>query len=119
MKTLGIVGGIGPESTVEYYRFILDGCRKRATDGRAPHIVIDSSREPAIEMLDANDLAGVAGYLGESVGRLARAGAEPVAAAARAGGLRRFERTHLPRVAPAGGIATPADPVRWCFDRRS
>jgi len=23
MKTLGIVGGIGPESTIEYYRFIL------------------------------------------------------------------------------------------------
>jgi aspartate/glutamate racemase len=24
MRTLGIVGGIGPESTIEYYRFILD-----------------------------------------------------------------------------------------------
>src|SRR5512143_3985779 len=42
MKTLGIVGGIGPESTIEYYRFILDGCRKRVPDGPAPHIIIDS-----------------------------------------------------------------------------
>ena len=29
VKTLGIVGGIGPESTIEYYRFILEGYRKR------------------------------------------------------------------------------------------
>ncbi len=77
MKTLGIVGGIGPESTIEYYRFILEGCRTRVSDGRAPHIVIDSiDVDRAIEMLDASDLAGVAAYLGESVERLARAGAD-------------------------------------------
>ena len=29
MKTVGIVGGIGPESTIEYYRFIIEGYRKR------------------------------------------------------------------------------------------
>ena len=77
MKTLGIVGGIGPESTIEYYRFILDGCRQRVTDGRAPHIIIDSiDVNLAIAMLDANDHAGVAAYLGEAVERLARAGAD-------------------------------------------
>jgi aspartate racemase len=77
MKTLGIVGGIGPESTIEYYRFIIDGCRHRVLDGRAPHIIIDSiDVNRAIAMLDANDLAGVADYLGEAVGRLARAGAD-------------------------------------------
>ena len=27
MKTLGIVGGIGPDSTLEYYRFIHDGLK--------------------------------------------------------------------------------------------
>src|SRR2546430_865546 len=27
MKMPGIVGEIGPESTIEYYQFILDGCR--------------------------------------------------------------------------------------------
>jgi aspartate racemase len=77
MKTLGIVGGIGPESTIEYYRFILDGYRQRMTDGRAPHIIIDSiDVNRAIAMLDANDLAGVAAYLGEAVERLGRAGAD-------------------------------------------
>ena len=42
MKSLGLVGGIGPESTIEYYRFILDGYRARVTDGSAPHLIIDS-----------------------------------------------------------------------------
>jgi aspartate racemase len=83
MKTLGIVGGIGPESTIEYYRFILEGCRQRVTDGRAPHIIIDSiDVNRAIAMLDTNDLAGVAAYLGESVDRLARAGADVAVMAA-------------------------------------
>ena len=77
MKTLGIVGGIGPESTIEYYRFILDGYRRRAGDGRSPHIIIDSlDVNRAIALLDANDYAGVATYLGEAVDRLARAGAD-------------------------------------------
>ena len=77
MKTLGIVGGIGPESTVEYYRFILDGCRRHSADAPAPHILIDSlDVKRAIAMLDASDLDGIANYLAESVARLARAGAE-------------------------------------------
>lgn len=77
MKTLGIVGGIGPESTIEYYRFILDGCRVRASDGSVPHIIIDSiDVNRGIAMLDANDLAALADYVSESVERLTRAGAE-------------------------------------------
>jgi aspartate racemase len=77
MKTLGIVGGIGPESTIDYYRFILDGYRARVTDGSAPHIIIDSiDVNRAIAMLDASDYAGVAEYLATSIERLARAGGE-------------------------------------------
>ena len=88
MKTLGIVGGIGPESTIEYYRFILDGCRARRpempsgeqlrTGGQCvPHIIIDSiDVNRGLAMLDANDLAALADYVLESVERLTRAGAE-------------------------------------------
>src|SRR5437764_7624391 len=77
MKTLGIVGGIGPESTIEYYRFILDGYRARAKDGSAPHLIIDSiDVNRGIAMLDNNDLAGLADYISASVDRLVRAGAE-------------------------------------------
>ena len=77
MKTLGIVGGIGPESTIEYYRFILDGYRARVPDGSAPHLIIDSiDVNRGIAMLDANDLAALAAYIAESIERLAQAGAE-------------------------------------------
>jgi aspartate racemase len=77
MKSLGIVGGIGPESTIEYYRFILDGYRARVTDGSAPHLIIDSvDVNRGIAMLDANDLAGLANYVSASVDRLMRAGAQ-------------------------------------------
>ena len=76
MKTLGIVGGVGPESTIEYYRFILEGCRARAAEG-VPHIIIDSiDVNRGLAMLDANDLAALTDYISESVERLARAGAE-------------------------------------------
>jgi aspartate racemase len=76
MKTLGIVGGIGPESTIEYYRFILDGCRARLTD-RSAHLIIDSlDVNRGIGLLDANDLAGLIDYVSSSVERLTRAGAE-------------------------------------------
>ena len=77
MKSLGIVGGIGPESTIEYYRFILDGYRARVRDGSAPHLLIDSiDVSRGIAMLDANDLPSLTNYISDSVARLARAGAE-------------------------------------------
>src|SRR3954447_15845357 len=77
MKTLGMVGGIGPESTIEYYRFILDGYRARATDGSAPRIIIDSlDVNRGIAMLEANDLPALADYISDSIAGLARAGAE-------------------------------------------
>lgn len=77
MKTLGIVGGIGPESTIEYYRFILDSYRTRVADGSAPHLLIDSvDVNRGIAMLEANDRAALADYLSSSVERLVRAGAE-------------------------------------------
>ena len=77
MKTLGIVGGIGPESTIEYYRFILEGYRARVPDGSAPHLIIDSiDVNRGIAMLDANDLPALADYIAASLERLARAGAQ-------------------------------------------
>ena len=77
MKTLGIIGGLGPESTIDYYRFILEAYRHRVPDGSAPHLLIDSlDVNRAIAMLDANDLAGLTNYLCTSVDRLARASAE-------------------------------------------
>jgi aspartate racemase len=75
MQTLGIVGGIGPESTIEYYRAIIAAYRERA-DGDYPSIIINSiSVKKLLDLVAANDLAAVTDYLGSEVERLARAGA--------------------------------------------
>jgi len=42
MKTLGIIGGIGPESTIVYYRSIVASYREQKQDGRYPSILINS-----------------------------------------------------------------------------
>jgi aspartate racemase len=42
MKTLGIIGGIGPESTIEYYQFIIKEYRELQPDGSYPLIIINS-----------------------------------------------------------------------------
>ena len=41
MATVGIVGGLGPESTIDYYRRIL-AAWEREDPSSAPSIVIDS-----------------------------------------------------------------------------
>jgi aspartate racemase len=83
VKTLGIVGGIGPESTIDYYRLILAGHRERAGHAHAPSLLIDSvDLERALEFLNAGDDAGLAEYFGASLQRLARGGAQTALLAA-------------------------------------
>ncbi len=40
MKAAGIIGGIGPESTIQYYRLIVDAYRDRRRDGSYPPVII-------------------------------------------------------------------------------
>ena len=42
MKTVGIIGGVGPESTIEYYRGIIATYREQKNDGNYPSIIINS-----------------------------------------------------------------------------
>jgi len=76
MKVLGVVGGIAPESTVEYYRLLIAAYRERVRDGSYPRIIIDSIDLKRLLDLAAADLAELARYLSAEVQRLARAGAE-------------------------------------------
>jgi aspartate racemase len=76
MHTIGIVGGIGPESTVEYYRLMIAAHRERYADGSNPSIIINSiDVAKLLGLFGANDLAGATDYLVEAVEQLARAGA--------------------------------------------
>ena len=75
MKLIGIVGGLGPESTVDYYRLFISIFRERKPDGGYPPVVINSvDLAGALRLVGANDLAGLAAYMLEEIRRLARAG---------------------------------------------
>jgi aspartate racemase len=75
MTTVGLVGGLGPDTTIDYYRRIL--AASRAIDPTsAPSLIIDSIDVQTIFRLVASDRAGLADYLSASVDRLARAGAD-------------------------------------------
>ncbi|HEY6154025.1 MAG TPA: amino acid racemase [Candidatus Udaeobacter sp.] len=77
MKTLGIVGGLGPESTLDYYQRIIALYRERTGDGHYPEFVIASvDLRKGLDFMDANDLSGMSNFLLEAIGKVARAGAE-------------------------------------------
>jgi len=42
MKKVGIIGGIGPASTLDYYNGIINGVRAKINDGNYPEIIINS-----------------------------------------------------------------------------
>jgi aspartate racemase len=76
-KLLGLIGGISPESTIDYYRLILDAWRKATNDGTAPRIIIDSlNMQEALSYINASDLHGLTEYLRIEIERLHRAGAD-------------------------------------------
>ena len=76
MKMLGIIGGVGPESTIEYYQNIIALYRERQRDGSYPEFIINSvDLKKGLDFMAANNLTGMADYLLEEIGKLARAGA--------------------------------------------
>lgn len=77
MKTLGIIGGIAPASTIEYYRLIIALYCDRKRDGSYPPIIINSiDLKKMLDLIGALELAEVTAYLVGEVRKLARAGAD-------------------------------------------
>jgi aspartate racemase len=81
VATLGIVGGLGPESTIDYYHRILEEW-KRNSPSSSPSIVIDSLDVDRGLHLVEHDRPALVEYLAASLGRLAAAGADFAAMAA-------------------------------------
>jgi len=76
MKTLGMIGGVGPESTIDYYNRIIALYRERKPDGSYPSFLINSvDLEKGRAMVEANDWPGLTKYLVEEIEKLAKAGA--------------------------------------------
>jgi len=77
LRTAGIIGGIGPESTQEYYRLIIASYRRQKGDGSYPRIILNSIDLKAIlDLMGANRLAELTEHLLGEVRRLDRAGAD-------------------------------------------
>jgi aspartate racemase len=79
VKRAGLVGGLGPESTIDYYRRIL-GAWERQHPGSSPWLVIDSLDVQVGLRLVRSDRAALIEYLLESLRRLAGAGGDRRAA---------------------------------------
>jgi aspartate racemase len=76
MKTLGIIGGIGPESTIDYYRLTIATYREQKRDGSYPTIIINSIDLKRVrDLVEAGALKELAEHLVSELHKLARAGA--------------------------------------------
>jgi len=77
VKTIGMIGGIGPESTIEYYRLIIASYFERITDGSYPLMIINSiDLQKLRKMAEANERARMTEFLLSEIQKLGRAGAE-------------------------------------------
>ena len=76
MKPIGVIGGIGPESTIDYYRAMIAAYRERQPDGSYPAIVITSVDASAmLGALMKGDFDTVTNMMVLELERLERAGA--------------------------------------------
>ena len=72
-----MIGGTGPESTVEYYRRLIATYHARVSESGAPPIIINSvDNKNLVKWFTAGDLPSVIDFLAAEIERLARAGAD-------------------------------------------
>jgi len=77
MKIIGMIGGIGPESTIDYYRRLLEGAQKRNPGGPALQIIINSiDLQKGLDLLGRNQLNELTEYIVPEVIRLHSAGVD-------------------------------------------
>ena len=76
MDILGFIGGVGPESTIDYYRWLITLYREQHPDGSYPRVIINSiDLSRVVRFIEAGDLPGLTAHLVREVARLAAAGA--------------------------------------------
>lgn len=80
MKKLGLIGGIGPESTVAYYRKIIHGVQARLGKEKLPRISIESlSAFQVFSLCREGRLDDLERYVLDAIRNLAAGGADMVA----------------------------------------
>lgn len=77
MYKLGLIGGTGPESTIEYYKGIVYGVQKQKGCAFFPNLTIESlSVFDVLAFCERSDYDGLTAYLLKGISSLANAGAE-------------------------------------------
>ena len=77
MKTVGLIGGIGPESTIEYYRLIVSSYLDHEKNGNYPQIIINSiNMKKMLDLIGETKLDEVTDYLVGEIQKVAKAGAD-------------------------------------------
>lgn len=79
MRKIGLIGGLGPESTLDYYKEMigLAGQLNKGAELNYPEIIIYSvNMNKFITKLQNRDYSGAAGYLSDCINKLAAAGAD-------------------------------------------
>jgi aspartate racemase len=77
MKTAGIIGGIAPGSTVDYYLSIIKAYREKRADGSYPSILINSiDMKRMLDAIFAKDYGSAVEYIGAQIMKLVQAGAD-------------------------------------------
>jgi aspartate racemase len=75
-KTLGLIGGIGPESTMDYYKMIIQKFRQRLQTNEYPHFLVNNINMTEMLSYVPNDLNALADFLGKEIKKLENAGAD-------------------------------------------
>lgn len=75
MKTIGLVGGMSWESTLEYYRVINETVKKRLGGRHSAKILLYSMDFAELEELKGRD-SEIAAYLSSAIDKLAKGGAD-------------------------------------------
>ena len=77
MKIPGIIGGVGPASTLDYYTGIIDGCRSKFGGNDYPEVLISSiNMNEVITYVRNKDWDALVDKLADTVSALADAGAD-------------------------------------------
>ena len=75
-KTVGIVGGIAPESTIQYYRQIVNAYQAFTNDSEFPPVIINSIHmTKMLDLIGAKKIPEVTAYLLQEIKKLHSAGA--------------------------------------------
>ncbi len=97
---IGIVGGIGPVSTIDYYRDIIEKYRERSGKDEYPDIVIDNVNMPnLVKAFSENNHYKVIKIVAKAINNLDAAGADVIAIASNTPHILYYEiakKTKLP-----------------------